>query len=88
VNVNGISPKVAKPALATVVCGVALVVVGLVLKDNTVLTMGLTALGIAPGAARIGYGADVGDIAATAGAPVRSDDLLGPEATEKIEAGS
>jgi hypothetical protein len=84
-DVNGISPKVAKPTIHTIGVGVVLLIAGFALKDNTLLTMGITALGIAPGAFHLGYKADIGDVAVTLGRHIASDDLLGPEATSKIE---
>jgi hypothetical protein len=58
----GISPKVWIPTLALFTAGIVLVVLGAILDDHDVRTMGLTALGAAVAAAGAGYSAAPGNV--------------------------
>lgn len=58
----GISPKVWIPTVALFVAGVALVVLGAILDDHDVRTIGLTALGAAVAAGGAGFTASPGNV--------------------------
>lgn len=72
---NGLSPKVAAVIAALGGPGVILLILGLVLKDETLKTIGLSLLGGGALGGAAGYKASPGDVhEAPAGAP--SDDVL------------
>lgn len=58
----GISPKVWIPTVALFVAGIALVVLGAILDDHDVRTIGLTALGAAVAAGGAGFSASPGNV--------------------------
>jgi len=59
----GISPKVKNPAVGLVLLGVALVVLGVLLPDSDVRTIGLTALGSGVAGFGVGYASEPGETA-------------------------
>lgn len=58
----GISPKVWVPTLSLFLAGIILIVLGAVLDDHDVRTIGLTALGAAVAAGGAGYSASPGNV--------------------------
>lgn len=59
----GISPKVIEPAVAGIVAGVALLIVGALTGDETLKTIGGTLIAGAIGGGALGYRAQPGDTA-------------------------
>lgn len=70
----GISPKVALPALALLAAGVVLAVVGAIVGNDTLVTVGLALVAAAGGGGAIGYAAPAGAVETTTGPS--SDELL------------
>jgi hypothetical protein len=76
-----ISPKVALPAIASLVVGAGLLVAGIFTHDGDLKTAGVTVLLAAIGQGAIGYQAPHPVPVQTAEA---SDDLLGPDAAKRL----
>jgi hypothetical protein len=58
---KGVSPKVARPALVLLVAGLALFGIALLVADDDLRTIGLSAIGAAVTSAGVGYAAPPGD---------------------------
>lgn len=89
VRTVGLSPKVKYPALIGLVTGTALVVIGVVAKDDTVRDLGVGVITSSLAGAGVGYAAPPADLAPTvkvATPDVASDDLLSPEAWARLDA--
>lgn len=80
---NGISPKVAWPAVALVAIGAALLVLGVVLGDDTMTKLGGGILAASGIAAPIGFKAPPGDVVKQPIGPA-SDDLLSEAAKKHL----
>jgi hypothetical protein len=58
---KGVSPKVRNPALVLLVVGLALLGIALLVSDDELRTIGLSAIGSAVAAAGVGYAAPPGE---------------------------
>lgn len=76
-----ISPKVALPAVASLLVGAGLLIAGLLVHDNTLKTAGVTVLLAAVGQGAVGYQAPHPVPVQTVEA---SDDLLPPKVVQKF----
>lgn len=79
-----LSPKVANPTFVLLGVGLLLVILGVLLKDDEVRTLGLGALGSALVALPVGYRSSPGDVVEDHGPG--SDAMLGEEAVRHFEA--
>lgn len=85
----GVSPKVSIPAVVLAGFGLAVAVVGILLGDDTLRTVGLTAIGAGVAGGFVGYAAPAGHVLANQEAEAlvvseASDDLLSPAAAARI----
>ena len=89
VTTEGVSPKAFLPALIGVAVGVALVVLGILVEDETLKTIGYSVLGTAVVAFPIAYKAGPGNVVPNPAAPIGqpSDAGLTEDQQKKIELG-
>lgn len=79
----GISPKVALPAIALLIAGVLLIVVGAIVGNDVVIYIGIGVLGALGIAAPAGYAAPAGAITTSIGQP--NDELLPDTARDRLK---
>lgn len=81
---SGISPKVLRPALVLFAAGIVLVALSVIIDDEDVRAIGLTALGAAVTAAGVGFAAPPGEVVTATGVP--NDRIFSSDVEQKIEA--